>query len=951
MYGNMNQSMSEADLRRLAEILQERGEGLAAINQGEAQLLQALGGSGQALPGTQGMGPSGGPIRSYQQEDGRIDADHRLAILTDAEVEALNYLKHQDKENGFQSGNGPFIKALASMNKDDLDYYNYKGMKIPSLNDMSSGSLDDPYSGSSNGGNGGNGGNNNDNDNDNDIDLTNVGDLDEYYENESVKMQADNHNENTIKFETDPRVIQAYNNKNQGGGGDGGQQQGGGGTTTTKFKDKLGGEHNSQAEADAANEKISKQQIDLRSFINNQMTSDLKFENFSTNFFQEREKVTPGPMQQVKGAPRQETFDEWKTRTKQKSYEDYSTDPQITSTRPETYDEFMERIGFPVFNLNSYNESKKAYEDALKGEGNYTVEQVFNDAPLSESEYNEFLQKEYNTLKANNTLQMVDTFTTKAGPSTTSIVKESEGFELLPEAEVERIFNEVKGQAVEEARTQIPLFVEALNKTIRDNPDASAQEILNLIGTEGYNRLSDGTKLTMYEQARYAFDREEAFTLTPGEVAEFARDAVGISDEDTPDDVLAPVISDIDDADQVDVGTVDTPDEVTVDEITAINITDIDAVDDFDTLAEKLLDRIEGKTESTAEQQLARTTEQNLKSLLSLEAGNDIDPAKLRQIRNIYSEQQQVAIGQAAILRSEETQQAEQALVQVLQAKGTIQAQVELANLETRRLKAFKDADLELARQLSIQSTNLARVIAKADSDTNIEIANLNARKQKAIEQGKIDLAGALANLEKDTIIARTNATLALQSRALDDALALANYSGEQALYGIITKVDLAELQAGLTEMGFEIQRDLAELDAETQRYVAELTRQWRASQGNDARQGAILELVGTMITAYATIQSDYKMKREIRAADSQVEGFLDALNAYQYEYKDPHAPGADAGLFVGVMAQDLEKTPMGASFVKDTPHGKQVDYGHGLAAILASQSNIHDRLRRLEEG
>ena len=55
--------------------------------------------------------------------------------------------------------------------------------------------------------------------------------------------------------------------------------------------------------------------------------------------------------------------------------------------------------------------------------------------------------------------------------------------------------------------------------------------------------------------------------------------------------------------------------------------------------------------------------------------------------------------------------------------------------------------------------------------------------------------------------------------------------------------------------------------------------------------------------------------------------------------------------MFVGVMAQDLEKSPMGASFVKDTPAGKQVDYGHGLAAILASQANIHDRLRTLEEG
>ena len=57
---NMIPSMSEADLQRLAQILQERGEGLAAINSGEAQLLKAFGGSGQALPGTQGMGPGGG---------------------------------------------------------------------------------------------------------------------------------------------------------------------------------------------------------------------------------------------------------------------------------------------------------------------------------------------------------------------------------------------------------------------------------------------------------------------------------------------------------------------------------------------------------------------------------------------------------------------------------------------------------------------------------------------------------------------------------------------------------------------------------------------------------------------------------------------------------------------------------------------------------------------------
>ena len=65
---NMGRQMSDEDLRRLAEILQSRGEGLASINQGEANLLSALGGSGQALPGTQGLGVSGGPIRSYDDE-------------------------------------------------------------------------------------------------------------------------------------------------------------------------------------------------------------------------------------------------------------------------------------------------------------------------------------------------------------------------------------------------------------------------------------------------------------------------------------------------------------------------------------------------------------------------------------------------------------------------------------------------------------------------------------------------------------------------------------------------------------------------------------------------------------------------------------------------------------------------------------------------------------------
>ena len=98
---------------------------------------------------------------------------------------------------------------------------------------------------------------------------------------------------------------------------------------------------------------------------------------------------------------------------------------------------------------------------------------------------------------------------------------------------------------------------------------------------------------------------------------------------------------------------------------------------------------------------------------------------------------------------------------------------------------------------------------------------------------------------------------------------------------------------------------------------------------------------------------SDRKVKKNIRAAKSSdlmgtkaIDGFLNDLYAYQYNYKDPaHGEGKQ----VGVMAQDLEKSQLGKQMVENTPQGKMVDYGHGLAAILASQANIHSRLKELE--
>jgi hypothetical protein len=98
-----------------------------------------------------------------------------------------------------------------------------------------------------------------------------------------------------------------------------------------------------------------------------------------------------------------------------------------------------------------------------------------------------------------------------------------------------------------------------------------------------------------------------------------------------------------------------------------------------------------------------------------------------------------------------------------------------------------------------------------------------------------------------------------------------------------------------------------------------------------------------------AMMMSDENQKQNVAPADAEVQAFLDSMSAHGYEYKDPAAPGAGAGHHVSPMAQELEKTPMGASMVVDTPHGKMVDYGKGMGAIVAAQAHLNKRLEAIE--
>lgn len=101
---------------------------------------------------------------------------------------------------------------------------------------------------------------------------------------------------------------------------------------------------------------------------------------------------------------------------------------------------------------------------------------------------------------------------------------------------------------------------------------------------------------------------------------------------------------------------------------------------------------------------------------------------------------------------------------------------------------------------------------------------------------------------------------------------------------------------------------------------------------------------VATVLGGAPVVPSDEGLKTNIRNAP--VEEALDHLKPYSYRYKDP---SLGEGQRTGIMAQDLEKSPVGLSTVIQTPKGKGIDVNRGLSLSLASVADLHARVKALE--
>lgn len=93
---------------------------------------------------------------------------------------------------------------------------------------------------------------------------------------------------------------------------------------------------------------------------------------------------------------------------------------------------------------------------------------------------------------------------------------------------------------------------------------------------------------------------------------------------------------------------------------------------------------------------------------------------------------------------------------------------------------------------------------------------------------------------------------------------------------------------------------------------------------------------------------SDERAKTNISDAKGELQEFLDNLGAYSYEYKDK-AHGE--GRYISPMAQEFEKSQLGAQAVETGPDGiKRVHYGRLIGVQSAALALINHKVNELEK-
>ena len=242
------------------------------------------------------------------------------------------------------------------------------------------------------------------------------------------------------------------------------------------------------------------------------------------------------------------------------------------------------------------------------------------------------------------------------------------------------------------------------------------------------------------------------------------------------------------------------------------------------------------------------------------------------------------------------------------------------------------------------------------------EVAQAQGQLGNVLQSGAgnaLTVAGSNQSAQQATNLANLSAGTQAASQNAQQQQAASQFNAQQQ-----QAVSLAD-QAAANNMGqFNAQQNQAASTANQNAYLTnqqqginqqlglgQLTNSANANQVN-AQVGALnaqnqaKQITGNVLSTGAGILalSDARVKEDIAPVGSDVmtDFYAKAVPA-SWRYKG----GAETR--VGPMAQDLEKSAVGRTMVRDTPAGKAIDHHAALTALLASVADVGRRVTALE--
>jgi hypothetical protein len=262
------------------------------------------------------------------------------------------------------------------------------------------------------------------------------------------------------------------------------------------------------------------------------------------------------------------------------------------------------------------------------------------------------------------------------------------------------------------------------------------------------------------------------------------------------------------------------------------------------------------------------------------------------------------------------------------------------AIMQSAQERGIAGSGIELASQFQAQQEAATRQAMRDQ-----EVAALAEQRKMAALMGSGEMAGQMRGQEygEQQNLAQARDMLSrfnLANQQQTEAQNVASRNQAQQ-YNLANQQRIAEENAKWAAMApqqrFQNQMGLAQAQAGGLYNLANMYNQ---------QSSANLQMGGMAALAYA--KSDENSKKNIELAPDQIDQFLNDLTGYKFSYKDPQD---GSGERIGVMAQDVEQSPVGDKMVVEDQEGmKNLDGGKALNAILASLGRLNEKVNNIEE-